>query len=131
MEEIKNVNTVPEEQDLNEILKVRRAKLDGKIKVTRLAVKDFSSELKNGTIVTNPPYGERVYDKSDAERCYKDLGNSLKGFDGWSLFAITPHRGFERCFGRKCDREIKLYNAEKECRYYFYYSKKQTDKTID
>ena len=108
-----------------------RAGLKGVIKAEVLPVKAFKPWAECGTIVTNPPYGERVYDKSDAERCYKDLGNSLKGFDGWSLFAITPHRGFERCFGRKCDREIKLYNAEKECRYYFYYSKKQTDKTID
>lgn len=101
-----------------------RAGLKDVVKAEVKPVKDFKPWAESGTVVTNPPYGERVYDKTDAERCYRELGNAMKGFDGWSVFAITPHKGFERFFGKKCDREIKLYNAEKECRYYFYYPKK-------
>ena len=105
-----------------------RAGLKSVIKAEVRSVKDFKPWSAFGTIVTNPPYGERVYDKADAERCYREFGNAMKGFDGWSVFAITPHKGFERFFGRKCDRERKLYNAEKECKYYYYYAKNNVGK---
>ncbi len=87
-------------------------------------VKDFYTELKNGTIVTNPPYGERVYDKDEAEACYKYLRKVYDKLDAWSLFLITSHKGFERVFGKKNDRNRKLFNSNKECRYYYYYAKK-------
>ncbi len=90
-----------------------------------LDVKDFKPSTPCGTIVTNPPYGERVYDREDAERCYKSLGNALKDAQGWSLFVITSAKNFEKQFGRKADRERKLYNSNKECRYYYYYGKKE------
>lgn len=104
----------------------RRAGVGDIIKVENIPVKKFKPWAECGTIVSNPPYGERVYGKEDAERCYRELGDALRGSPKWSCFIITPHKGFEKYFGRKCDREKKLYNAEKECRYYFYYPKKET-----
>lgn len=87
-------------------------------------VKDFYTDLKNGTIVTNPPYGERVYDLDEAETCYKHLRKVYDKLDSWSLFLITSHKGFERVFGKKSDRNRKLFNSNKECRYHYYYAKK-------
>ncbi len=100
-----------------------RAGVADKIKFTVSDVKNFSSDLKNGTIVTNPPYGERVYDMKEAEECYKSLANAYDGLDGWSAFIITSAKGFEKHFGQKADRERKLYNSNRECRYYYYYGK--------
>ncbi|MBQ6922886.1 MAG: class I SAM-dependent RNA methyltransferase [Clostridia bacterium] len=102
-----------------------RAGLKDKIKVAVRPVKDLELWAREGTIVTNPPYGERVYGKSDAEECYKYLGKAAGENVGWSVFAITDNPRFERAFGRKCDRKRKLYNSEKECNYYFYYGKKE------
>lgn len=90
-------------------------------------VAKFSSTLSNGTIVCNPPYGERVYDIKQAEQCYKDLGNVYKNLDGWSAFVITSAKSFERYFGKRADRERKLYNSNSECRYYYYYGKRWQD----
>ncbi len=101
-----------------------RAGLDKYIRFEVKDVKYFSSELKNGTIVTNPPYGERVYDIKEAEACYKSLGNALSKLDGWSTFVITSAKNFEKHFGKKADRERKLYNSNKECRFFYYYGKK-------
>ena len=102
-----------------------RAGLKGKIKFSRRDVKNLSNTLSNGTIVTNPPYGERVYDKMEAEECYKGLRKAYDNLDNWSLFLITSHNKFEKIFGKKCDRERKLYNSNKECRYYYYYKDKE------
>ncbi len=96
-----------------------------KVKFYTKSVANFSTEFSCGTIVTNPPYGERVYDKKEAEECYKILGNKLKEKPCFSSFIITSANNFERCFGKKADRIKKLYNSEKECKYYFYYGKKE------
>ena len=107
-----------------------RAGLKDKIRFEVCDVKNFKSSLSNGTIVTNPPYGERVYDRKEAEECYKSLGKAFKSLDNWSLFAITSALNFEKHFGKKCDRQRKLYNSNKECRFYYYYKeriKKETE----
>lgn len=101
-----------------------RAGLKDKIRFEVKDVYNFSSTLKNGTIVTNPPYGERVYDRKQAEECYKSFGKAYAKLDGWSAFVITSANNFEKHFGKKCDRERKLYNSNKECKYYYYYGKK-------
>ena len=77
--------------------------------------------LRNGTIVTNPPYGERVYDREEAESCYKDLKQVYNQLDNWSLFLITNAKNFPKIFGKKADRERKLFNSNKECKLYYYY----------
>lgn len=91
------------------------------------AVKDVKISLKCGTIVTNPPYGTRVYDKEQAEECYKDLGNLYRSLDGWSAFVITSDNAFQKRFGLKADRIRKLYNSDLECNYYYYYGKKEKE----
>lgn len=105
-----------------------RAGVGGKIKFAVSDVKEVNIALKNGTIVCNPPYGERVYDRKEAEECYRSLGALVQSLDGWSNFVITPHKGFERNFGKKADRIRKLYNSNMECNYYFYYGKKEMAK---
>ena len=98
-----------------------RAGVLDKIRFEVKDVKNFTNPLSGGTIVTNPPYGERVYDMKEAEECYKWLGKVYKQLDGWSCFVITSAKNFERYFGKKCDRDRKLYNSNKECRFYYYY----------
>ncbi len=101
-----------------------RAGLEKYIKFDVKDVSQFSSPLSCGTIVTNPPYGERVYDIRQAEACYKSLGNAVRKLDGWSTFVITSAKSFEKYFGKKADRERKLYNSNKECKFFYYYGKK-------
>ncbi len=99
--------------------------LKGRVDFKVKDVKDLRLPSKIGTIVTNPPYGERVYDKMHAEACVKGFANAVKLNDGWSKFIITSAKNFEKIYGKKADRERKLYNSEKECRFYYYYAKKE------
>ncbi len=105
----------------------QRAGVYDKIRFSVSDVKNFNSDLKNGTIVTNPPYGERVYDIREAEACYKSLGEVYKRLEGWSAFVITSAKSFEKYFGKRADRERKLYNSNKECKFYYYYGKRRDD----
>jgi len=98
-----------------------RAGVSKYVKFEQCDVKNFHTDLPNGTIVTNPPYGERVYDMKEAEQCYKGLGKAVSNLKGWSTFVITSAKSFEKHFGKKADRERKLYNSNRECKYYYYY----------
>lgn len=102
-----------------------RAGIADKVRFEVRDVKDFVSESSKGTIVTNPPYGERVYDIQQAEECYKNFGLALKKLPYWSAFVITSAKSFPRYFGQKPDREKKIFNSNRECRYYYYYGKKE------
>ncbi|HOO70900.1 MAG TPA: class I SAM-dependent RNA methyltransferase [Spirochaetota bacterium] len=88
-----------------------RAGVSGHILFERKDVREFSSKDKNGFIITNPPYGERLGEKDEVEALYRDMGAVLSRLDSWSLFILTGHERFERIFGRKADRNRKLYNG--------------------
>lgn len=98
-----------------------RAGLEGKVKVTQQDVKDLVLPTSTGTIVTNPPYGERLMDLKDAQKVVGYLGKSLKNAHDWSVFAISSDTQFERAFGKRADKKRKLYNARKECNLYQYF----------
>ena len=75
------------------------------------AVKDFSHPKKYGFIITNPPYGERLEEKESLPALYREFGESFKKLDSWSAYMITSYEDAERYFGRKADRNRKIYNG--------------------
>jgi putative N6-adenine-specific DNA methylase len=81
----------------------------------------FSRETERGVIVTNPPYGERLLDRQQAESIYRDFGAALAGKENWSLYLLSSDPEFERCFGRSADKKRKLYNGMIKCDLYMYY----------
>lgn len=74
-----------------------------------------------GRIVTNPPYGERIMERREAEALYRAFGQATgKLPDGWSLSLLSSHTEFERTFGRKADKKRKLYNGMLKCDLFMY-----------
>jgi putative N6-adenine-specific DNA methylase len=96
------------------------AGIAGFITFQKKPVEEFSSKKKYGCIVCNPPYGERMGDKAEAERLYKVMGEVFSRLDTWSFFIITAHPEFQRHFGRKADKNRKLYNGKILCYLYEY-----------
>ncbi len=101
----------------------QNAGLSDKVHFEVADVKDFYSKNRNGTIVTNPPYGDRILTPKEAGELYKTLGKVFRKLDNWSLYAITPSESFERDFGSRADKNRKLYNSGKQCRFYEYFRK--------
>ena len=77
----------------------------------RRAVQDLRHPKKYGFIVTNPPYGERLEEKENLPRLYREFGESFRRLDSWSAYMITSYEDAERYFGRKADRNRKIYNG--------------------
>ena len=88
-------------------------------------VSDFRCSKKDGCIVTNPPYGERLLSAKEAAAVYSSLGKTWKSLDNWSLFVITSAPNFEKSLGKKCDKNRKLYNSGLECRLYEYFKERK------
>ena len=85
----------------------------------RFAVADaaaFRREEPYGRIVTNPPYGERILEKKEAEGLYRAFGAAVRALPpGWRVSLLSSHTEFERTFGRPADRKRKLYNGMLKC----------------
>jgi putative N6-adenine-specific DNA methylase len=85
---------------------------------------DLSTKKKYGYIICNPPYGERLEDKRSVERLYKQMGQVLSKLDTWSFYVLTASEDFERLFGRKANKNRKLYNGMIKCYYYQFFGPK-------
>lgn len=83
-------------------------------------VKDLKINDEYGFLITNPPYGERLEDKESVKALYKEMGKVFKKLNTWSYYIITSHEKFEYEFGKKSDRNRKLYNGMLKAYYYQY-----------
>ncbi len=94
-------------------------------------VRQLHSRDKYGFIVTNPPYGERMEDKTQVEQIYREMGKTFKVLDTWSYSIITTHENFENLFGRKADKKRKLYNGMLKATLYQYFGPKPPKREKD
>lgn len=90
--------------------------------VQTLPVQEARSRFDIGKIVTNPPYGARLSDLEETEALYKDMGKTFsKEFKDWSYYILSPHEKFDRVFGKKYNKNRKLYNGGIKCWLYQFF----------
>lgn len=94
------------------------AGVDKYIHFQRADMRDFSSRFSHGVIISNPPYGERLSDRKEVEKLYRDYGKKVASLVDWCAYTLTPVDDFERLFGKKADKKRKIYNGKIECCYY-------------
>lgn len=99
----------------------KNIKVDKFIRASVCDVAKFNPTTEKGTLITNPPYGERMLDIRTAEKLYRVMGEKFERKHGWSYGIISPDEEFEKCFGRKADKRRKLYNGMIKCQYYMYF----------
>lgn len=70
-----------------------------------------------GTLLCNPPYGERLRDDAALEMLYRNLGDTLKQrWTGWTAWVLTGNLAAAKHVGLKATRRIPLWNGPLECR---------------
>jgi putative N6-adenine-specific DNA methylase len=94
------------------------------ISFKQMQVKDFTTMKDYGVIVGNPPYGERLGEKTAVQRMYKEMGQALADLDTWSIYMLTSDEEFETLFGKKATKKRKLFNGFIRTDYYQYWGKR-------
>ena len=84
-------------------------------------IKDFDDTFERVTVITNPPYGERMLDREEAARLYRIMGKKFEKKPYHSYTVISPDEDFEKLFGRAADKKRKLYNGMMKCYVYMYF----------
>ncbi len=101
-----------------------RAGVEEHLRIFQADVRTIRKPDRRGTIVCNPPYGERLMTPEEAEALYREMGRVFEGFLPWQIYIITSHPAFEKCYGRRADKIRKLYNGMIPCNLYQYFKPK-------
>lgn len=95
----------------------------------KLPVSELKSGKKYGFIICNPPYGQRIGEMKEVEKLYMEMGSAFRELDTWSYYILTGHPDFQKLFGKRADKNRKLYNGRILCYYYQYFGPKPPRKT--
>ncbi len=82
---------------------------------------DIDTLGRRGTIVTNPPYGERLLTVDEANDLYRAMGQAFRRLERWQIYVITQSEIFPSLYGRRADKIRKLYNGMIPCYYYQFF----------
>ena len=104
------------------------AGVDKYVHLQRVDMRDFSTKHKYGVFISNPPYGERLSDRREVTRLYKDFSIMVSKHPDWSCYTLTSVADFEKWFGKRADKKRKIFNGKLECYYYSYLGEKPVNK---
>lgn len=99
----------------------RRAGVEDIVSFSLMDARDIETGGARGTVVTNPPYGERLMTVKEAEALYRDIGRAFARLERWQMYILTSCETFQTLFGRRADKVKKLYNGMIPCRLYEYF----------
>ncbi|OEF98461.1 THUMP domain-containing class I SAM-dependent RNA methyltransferase [Desulfuribacillus alkaliarsenatis] len=97
------------------------AMVDTDIHFQTMSFKELQSKKHYGYIICNPPYGERIGESAELEQLYRDMGQVFRSLDTWSYYILTSYEQFEQAFGKKADKNRKLYNGNIKTFFYQFF----------
>ncbi len=96
----------------------RRAGVYDYISFQQLDFFNAESNTKEGLVMMNPPYGERIKNEKMAE-FYKKISDQLKKeFTGLDAWIISSNPEAMKHFRLRSSRKIKVFNGPLECKLY-------------
>lgn len=100
---------------------LKKAGLSSEIKLSVLPFSKVKPSGDYGCLITNPPYGERIGAKDEVDEIIRSIGKKMKQYPTWSQFILSATPQFERLYGKKADKNRKLYNGRILTRLYQYF----------
>ncbi len=86
----------------------------------------IGAEGRRGTVVCNPPYGERLGEIKEVESLYRAMGKHFSSLAPWQIYVLTSHEGFPKLYGKRADKVRRLYNGMIRCFYYQFFKNEKT-----
>ncbi|MGF0469445.1 THUMP domain-containing class I SAM-dependent RNA methyltransferase [Lysinibacillus fusiformis] len=90
----------------------------------QMQARDFTTQLTDGVMIGNPPYGERIGEVDVVEQVIRDLGKVMKNYPTWSVYMLSSMKNFEELYGRQATKKRKLFNGFIETNYYQFWGQK-------
>ena len=98
-----------------------RAGVGDRLTLFQMDALDIDTMGRRGTVVTNPPYGDRLLTREEADDLYRAMGQSFARLGKWQIYVITQSEDFQKLYGRRADKVRKLYNGMIPCYYYQFF----------
>ena len=102
--------------------------LEDDIRILKKDFRDVKLVDDYGVLVTNPPYGKRIYELNEVVEIEKALGEKMSKLPKWSWYVITSDLELEKNVKRQADRRRKFYNGNVLTYYYQFYGEKPPKK---
>jgi len=94
-----------------------KANISSFIRFSNKPINAFKPTVSHGTIIINPPYGERIKEQKIIE-LYKEIGDVLKlNYAGFKAWIISSNAEAMKQIGLKPMKKIKVFNGSLECVY--------------
>ena len=103
----------------------KRAGVESHLRIFSADARRIEKPDRRGSLVCNPPYGERMMSPAEAEDLYRAMGQNFARFDPWQVYILTSHPAFERFYGRRADKIRRLYNGMIPCFLYQFFKPKK------
>ncbi len=98
-----------------------RAGVEEHLNIFAADARSIEKPDRRGTIICNPPYGERLMSESEVAALYADMGRNFARFEPWQIYVITSCENFERLYRRRADKTRRLYNGMIPCTLYQFF----------
>ncbi len=98
-----------------------RAGVEGSMNIFTADARSIEKPDRRGTILCNPPYGERLSTEAEVRELYRAMGRTFARFEPWQIYVLTSAEQFERMYGRRADKIKKLYNGMLPCYLYQFF----------
>ena len=102
-------------------LNAERAGVDDRIKFFAADARKIQKLDRRGTVVCNPPYGERLMTQREVEKLYREMGIAFSSLAPWQIYVLTSAENFQTLYGKRADKVRKLYNGMIPCTLYQYF----------
>jgi putative N6-adenine-specific DNA methylase len=121
MKPIEFLNIYGSDMDLRAVRVARHnLKVAGLEEVVKVMQSDFvklEPPAAEGTLVTNPPYGQRIGEDEDLKEVYPVWAKHMKeSFGGWNTYFLTADLEMPKDMRLKPSKKTPLYNGALECR---------------
>lgn len=99
----------------------KKAGVEGHIRAKKADISELILPEGRATVITNPPYGERLLDQKAAAELIQKMSAVMSRTPGKRYYIISPDEEFETHFGRVADKRRKLYNGMIKCQMFMYF----------
>ena len=98
---------------------IESASFNSYIKLKQIRIEEWNKTISDSiTLITNPPYGERLNKSQDITHLYKSLGSMLKHhFNNATAWILLPGTKISNSIGLRPDSKTSLLNGNIECTY--------------